>query len=65
MVLWKYFKREVKTPLPSPTGSLSSAIDLGGIVTANKEVQCVMDAINDGTLLKRGLYEHFDDEQIP
>ena len=26
MALWKYFKQEVKTPLPSPTGSLSRAI---------------------------------------
>lgn len=63
MALWKYFKREVKTPLPSPTGSLSSAISSGGIVAANKEVQRVMDTINDGTLLKRGPYEHFDDEE--
>ena len=61
--LWKYFKREVKAPLPLPTGSLSSAISLGRIVVANKEVQHVMDTINDGTLLKRGPYEHFDDEE--
>ena len=30
---------------------------------ANKEVQCVMDSINDGTLLNRGPYEHFDNEE--
>ena len=63
MALWKYFKREVKTPLLLPTGSLSSVISSGGIVAANKEVQRVMDTINDGTLLKRGPYEHFDDEE--
>ena len=58
-----YFKREVKTPLPSPTGSLSSAISSGGIVAANKEVQRMVETISDGTLLKRGPYEHFDDEE--
>ena len=63
MALWKYFKREVKTPLPSPTGNLSSAISSGGIVATNREVQRVMDKSNDGTLLKRGPYEHFDDEE--
>ena len=56
MALWKYFKQEVKTPLPSPTGSLSSAISSDRIVTANKEVHPVVDTINDGTSLKRGLY---------
>ena len=61
MALWKYFKQEVKILLPLPTGSLSSVISLGRIVTANKEVQRVMDTINDG--LKRGLYEHFDVEE--
>ena len=50
----KYFKREVKTTLSSPTGNLSKAIISGGIVAANKKVQRVMDTINDGTLLKRG-----------
>jgi len=63
MALWKYFKREVKAPLPSPSGSLSKAISTGGIVAANKEVQRVMESINDGTQLKRGPYEHFDDEE--
>ena len=57
MALWKYFKREVKTPLLSPTGSLYSAISSGGTVATNKEVQCVVETINDGTLLKRGPYE--------
>ena len=56
MALWKYFKQEVKTPLQPPTGSLSSAISSGGIITANKGVQPVVDTINDGTSLKRGLY---------
>ena len=63
MALWKYFKREVKTPLPSLTGSLSSAIPSGGTVATNKEVQCVVETINDRTLLKRGTYEHFDDKE--
>ena len=45
MTLWKYFKREVKTPLPSPTGSLSKTISTGGIVAANKEVQHMMDSL--------------------
>ena len=52
MALWKYFKREVKTPLPSPTGNLSSAISSGGIVATNREAQRVMDKSNDGTLLR-------------
>ena len=43
MALWKYVKREVKTPLPSSTGSLSKAISTDGIVAANKDVQRVMD----------------------
>ena len=51
MALWKYFKREVKTPLLSHTGSLSSAISSGGIVATNKEVQRVMD-----TSLMMGYY---------
>ena len=38
MALFKYFKREVKTALLSPTGSLSKAITSGEIVAANKEV---------------------------
>ena len=63
IALWKYLKREVKTPLPSPTGSLSRAISSGGIVAANKEVQHVVESINDGTLLKRGPYEDFDDKE--
>ena len=63
ITLWNYFKRGVKTPLPSPTGSLSCAISLSGIVAANKEVHPVVDSINDGTLLERGPYEHFDDEE--
>ena len=63
MTLWNYFKRGVKTPLPSPTGSLFCVISSSGIVTTNKEVQPVVDSINDGTLLKRGPYEHFDDEE--
>ena len=64
MALWKYFKREVNTLLQSPTGSLSKVISKDGIVAANKEVQRMMDSINDGTLLKRGPYEHFDNEEI-
>ena len=52
ITLFKYFKREVKTALPSHTDSLSKAITSGGIVAANKEVQRMMDAINDGTPLK-------------
>ena len=43
------------------SSSLSKAISTDGIVTANKEVQCMMDSINDGTQLKRGPYEYFDD----
>ena len=36
IALWKYFKGEVKTPLPSSTGSLSKAISTDRIVAANK-----------------------------
>ena len=35
----------------------------GGIIAVNKEVQRVMDIINDGTLLKRGPYKHFYDKE--
>ena len=64
MALWKYFKREVKAPLPSPLGSLSRTISTGRMVAANKEVQRVMDTSGtDGTVLKRGPYEHFGDEE--
>ena len=42
---------------------LDWAISTDGIVAANKEVQHMMDSINDGTLLKRGPYECFDDEE--
>jgi len=63
MALWKYFIREVKAPLPSPSGSLSRTISSGGIVAANKEVQHVIDSSMDGTVLKKGPYEHFDDEE--
>ena len=54
-------QKKVKTPLPSPSGSLFKVISTGGIVATNKEVQRVMGSINDGTMLKRGPYEHFDD----
>lgn len=63
MELWKYFKPEIKTPLPSPAGSLCKAIPTSGIVAANKEVQRVMGSINDGTQRKRGTYELFTDEE--
>ena len=36
IALWKYFKQEIKTPLPSSTGSLSKAISTDRIVAANK-----------------------------
>ena len=54
MALFKYFKWEVKTALPSLTGSSSKAITSGEIVAVNKEVQRVMDTYNDRTLLKEG-----------
>ena len=54
LALWKYFKRaaEVKTSLPSPTGSLYQATF--SYRAATKEVQRVRDTINDGTLYLRG-----------
>ena len=50
LTLLKYFKRaaEVKTSLPSPTGSLFQAIF--SCRATNKEVQHVINTINDGTL---------------
>ena len=53
LALWKYFKRaaEVKTSLPSPTGSLYQAIFSCKATT--KEIQHVIDTINDGTLYLR------------
>ena len=52
--LWKYLKRNVKTPLPLPSGSLSGVISTSGIVSANKEVQKVIKESEDKTLHKRG-----------
>ena len=54
LALWKYFKRasEVKTSLPSPTGSLYQAKFSCRATT--KEIQRVIDTINDGTLYLRG-----------
>ena len=56
LALWKYFKQaaEVKIPLPSPTGSLFQAVF--SCKAANKEVQHVIDTINDGTLYLRGAH---------
>ena len=50
LALWKYFKRaaEVKTSLPSPTGSLYQTTF--SCRAATKEIQRVIDTINDGTL---------------
>ena len=62
--LWKYLKRDVKTLLPSPSDSLSGIIStIGGIVSANKEVQKVIKESEDGTLHKRGPYEHFSAQE--
>ena len=63
MVVWKYFKREVKTPLPSPSGSLSRTISSGGIIAANKEVQRMMDSGTDGTVLKSSVRTWMDKYQ--
>ena len=53
VALWKYYNREVKTPLPSSTGSLSIEISTDGIVAANKEVQWrVMDSLMMGHCLR-------------
>ena len=63
LALWKYFKRatEVKTSrLPSPTGSLHQATfscraaTIRRFSAATKEIQRVIDTINDGTLYLRG-----------
>ena len=54
LALWKYFKQatEVKIPLPLPTVSFFRAIF--SCRAANKEVQHVIDTVNDGTLYLRG-----------
>ena len=54
LALWKYFKpaAEVKTSLPSPTGSLYQATFSYRVAT--KEIQHVIDTINDGPLYLRG-----------
>ena len=54
LALWKYFKQaaEVKTSLPSPTGSLYQATFSCRVTT--KEIQRVIDTINDGTLYLQG-----------
>ena len=53
LALWKYFKQaaEVKTSLPLPTGSSYQATF--SCKTATKEIQRVIDTINDGTLYLR------------
>ena len=68
LVLWKYFKRatEVKTSLPSPTGSLYQTTF--SCRAATKEIQHVIDIINDGTLYLRGpvrigIYVYFVTEE--
>ena len=50
MALWKYFKGEVKSPLQSPNGSLTRVISSTGIAAANREVQQVMEASDNGTI---------------
>ena len=54
LALWKYFKQatEVKTSLPSPTGNLYQATF--SCRAATKDIQRVVDTINDGTLYLRG-----------
>ena len=54
LALFMYFKRaaKVKTSLPSPTGSLYQATF--SCRAATKEIQRVIDTINDGTLYLRG-----------
>ena len=54
VALRKYFKRaaEVKTSLPSPTGSSYQATF--SCRAATKEIQRMMDTINDGTLYLQG-----------
>ena len=68
LTLWKYFKRaaEVKTSLPSPTGSLYQATF--SCRAATKEIQPVIETINDGTLYLRGpvrigIYVYFVTEE--
>jgi len=39
------------------------AISTGEIVAVNKEVQRVTDSVDNGKLLKRGLYDQFDEEE--
>ena len=53
LALWKYFKRatEVKISVPSPTGSLYQATF--SCRAATKEIQRMIDTINDGTLYLR------------
>ena len=63
LALWKYFKQpaEVKTPLATITycdGLLAvyfeQHLHAGGILAATKEIQRVIDIINDGTLYLQG-----------
>ena len=57
LALWKYFKQaaEVNTSLPSPSGSLYQTTF--SCRAATKEIQRVIDTINDGTLCTyEGLY---------
>ena len=60
LAIWKYFKlaAEVKTPLPSPilVFYFEQYLHAGGIVATDKEVQRVIDTINDGTLYLRGAH---------
>ena len=55
-----YFKQaaEVKTPLALPILAVyfEQYLHAGGIVSANKDIQHVIDTINDGTLYLRGAH---------
>ena len=51
MALLKYFKKA--SVLPSPDGPLSEKMPSATIAAANKEVQKVLDSVEDGSTSKR------------
>ena len=59
MALLKYFKKA--SVLPSPDGPLSEKMPSATIAAANKEVQKVLDSMEDGSTSKRAPYSKYSD----
>ena len=61
MALLKYFKKA--SVLPSPDGPLSDHMPSARIAAANKEVQKIMNLVEDDSTSKRGSYTKYSNEE--